>query len=397
VADDTARRLAYGVDVKPHDRGFGPRWRIVAVVGPLVLTLIQIVGTDGASHNQPQASDLDPLAIVLVAIGPLSLLFLPRAPRAVLGFVTVVTFVYLARGYPYGPVFTAFMVAAIVNIVIGYRVAVWWTVGATMVLSGVVRLTVLDESLSWGWAFGVAAWVLVILAFGELIRVRAAGAAEARRAREETARRQAGEERLRIARELHDVVAHHMSLINVQAGVALHLVDRRPEQVETALATIKDASKEALTELRSLIGILRADDEAAPRVPVAMLDSLDDLVERTGQTGIAVEARIDGDLSVVPSAVELAAFRIIQEAITNVVTHSGATAAHVVVTAGRDDLEVRVDDNGRGLPRDHSKGGGTGIQGMRERAQALGGTVDVEPGDAGGTVVSARFPIEGQP
>jgi signal transduction histidine kinase len=371
----------------------GPRWRFVAVVAPLLLTVIQVAGTVGASHNQPEATDLDPFAIVLVAAGPLSLLFIRKGPRTVLGFVTAVTFVYLARGYPYGPVFTAFMIAAIVNIVMGYRVVAWCAVGAALVLSGVVRLTVLDQSLSWGWAFGAAAWVLAILAFGELIRVRAAGAAEARRARQEQARRQAGEERLRIARELHDVVAHHMSLINVQAGVALHLVDRKPEQVETALATIKDASKEALTELRSLIGILRADEDA-PRVPVATLDSLDDLVERTKQAGVAIQAHTEGDLARVPSAVEVAAFRIIQEAITNVVRHSGASAARVFVTASDDVVEVRVEDNGRGLaaPGEH----GTGILGMHERAQAFGGAVEVTNGPLGGTVVSARLPIVGR-
>ena len=371
---------------------FRRRRRVVGVIGPLVLTFIQVVGTIGASHNQPDATDLDVLAIALVIAGPLSLLAIHRAPRIVLGLVTGVTFVYLARGYPYGPVFTAFMIAAIVNIVMGHRVAVWWAVGTAVVLSGVVRVSTLDQSLSWGWGLGVVAWSIVILAIGELIRVRAANVIESRRAREEMERRQAGEERLRIARELHDVVAHHMSLINVQAGVALHLVDRKPEQVETALRTIKDASKEALTELRSLIGILRAD-EAAPRAPVAMLDSLDDLVMRTGQAGVVVDAVTDGDIDAMPSAVELAAVRIIQEAITNVVRHSGATNARVAVHVRATAVDLIVDDNGRGMIADGQSSAGTGIRGMRERAAALGGTVEVSPATGGGTSVTARIPF----
>jgi signal transduction histidine kinase len=380
--------------VRNEYEDFRGRWWVFRIIGPLALTIISVVGTIGASHNQPDTTDLDPLAIVLVAAGPLSLLAIRLAPRIVLGLVTAITFVYLARGYPYGPVFTAFMIAAIVNIVLGHRVAVWWAVGTAVVLSGVVRVATLDQSLSWGWGLGVLAWSTVILAIGELIRVRAANVVESRRAREEMARRQAGEERLRIARELHDVVAHHMSLINVQAGVALHLVDRKPEQVETALHTIKDASKEALTELRSLIGILRADDEAAPRTPVAMLDSLDDLVMRTAQAGVVVDAVTDGDVGAIPSAVELAAVRIIQEAITNVVRHSGATNARVAVHVGATAVDVIVDDNGRGMTPDRQASDGTGIRGMRERAAVLGGTVEVSSAATGGTSVTARIPFE---
>ena len=182
--------------------------------------------------------------------------------------------------------------------------------------------------------------------------MRRANIVEARRTRAERARRQVGEERLRIARELHDVVAHHMSLINVQAGVALHLVDRKPEQVETALATIKDASKEALIELRALIGVLRADGEDGPAACRSRrLASLDDLVGRTRQAGVELQARVEGDTSGLPAAVELAAYRIIQEAVTNIVRHSGARSATCRVVVGDDGGRHR--DRGRRPRRSH--------------------------------------------
>jgi signal transduction histidine kinase len=198
----------------------------------------------------------------------------------VLWFVAAVTLGYLLRGYAYGPVIISLVVALFAAVVRGHRTAAWLAAGFVYVGHFALRPLFGDEGWSWGQALGVGAWALVILIAGEVARVRIERAAAARQARAETERRLANEERLRIARELHDVVAHHMSLINVQAGVALHLVDRRPEQAQTALAAIKDASKEALAELRSLVGVLRDESEAAPRRPASMLDSLDGLVEQ---------------------------------------------------------------------------------------------------------------------
>jgi signal transduction histidine kinase len=251
----------------------------------------------------------------------------------------------------------------------------------------------LDEPWSWGESFGVSAWLLVLLFAGEVIRVRRERAQSARRVRVETQRRQANEERLRIARELHDVVAHHMSLINVQAGVALHLVDRRPEQAQTALMAIKDASKEALVELRALVGVLRDETEAAPRFPASMLDSLDDLVERSAHAGLTVHKVVEGDVRRLPAAVELAAFRIVQEAITNVVRHSGAQQADVHLDYGADVLSVRVDDAGGAGKRAHTLEPGSGLRGMNERATALGGSLTVGTSPAGGVRIEAVLPV----
>ena len=148
---------------------------------------------------------------------------------------------------------------------------------------------------------GVRHGALIIVGIGELLRLNRARQLEARRARAEERRREAGEERLRIARELHDVVAHHMSLIHVQAGVALHVLDRKPDQVETALTTIKDASKEALTELRALIGVLRAEGEAgAALARWRRLPALQELAARTSQAGVSTTVDVHGDLGGVP-------------------------------------------------------------------------------------------------
>ena len=364
---------------------------------------MQVVGTFGASRGQPEARDPDLLAILFALAGPMSLYALGRRPRSVLLFVTAITSAYVASGYAFGPIFASFVVAAVVNVARSRRAEAWGAVGVLLVLSILTRLVILDHGWSWGFLAGVTAWSLLVLAAGELVRLNRARMIEYRRARAEEKRREAGEERLRIARELHDVVAHHMSLIHVQAGVALHLVDRKPEQVETALTTIKDASKEALTELRALIGVLRADGEEAPRAPVARLEGLDELADRTSHAGVSTTVEVTGDLGTVPAATGTAAYRIVQEAVTNVVRHSGATQARITVAVGTQELEVTVTDNGRG-PGDvdaatggTDPGAGTGLRGMRERASALGGSVELTPAPGGGARLHATLPLGGLP
>ena len=371
----------------------GMRW--VSVAGPLLLALFQVVGTVGASQRQPDRRDLDAVAIVLVLAGPAALLFLRRFPVQVLWFVSAVTLGYLLAGYPYGPVVLSLVVAVLGAVVLGHRLAAWLAVGAAFVAHFALRNVFGDEPWSWGQFLAVGAWALLVLIAGEVVRVRRERAQAARATRAETERRQANEERLRIARELHDVVAHHMSLINVQAGVALHLVDRRPEQVQTALMAIKDASKEALVELRSLVGVLRDETEDVPRAPASMLDSLDDLVQRSAHAGLTVRKVVEGDVRRLPASVELAAFRIVQEAITNVVRHSGASSAEVRLDYGADVLSVRIDDTGSAGVRASSLQPGSGLRGMRERATALGGTMTVGAAPSGGIRVEAVLPNGG--
>jgi signal transduction histidine kinase len=362
-----------------------------ALFGLLPLLFFQVGGTVGASHNQTGHRGLDALAIVIAVLGPISLPFLFRWPRLVLWFVVAITVTYLLRDYAYGPVFASLAIATIATVVRGHRLTAWLGLGTVVVSLVAIQRPLYDRDWSWSMLSGIAAWSLLVLAVGEVVRVRRERFSAARQARAESARRQANEERLQIARELHDVVAHHISLINVQAGVALHIVDRKPEQAQTALEAIKDASKEALVELRSLVGILRDVDEAAPRRPTGSLASLDDLVERSSHAGRQVRKTIRGVVRPLPSSVELAALRIVQEAITNVVRHAGATHAEIVLTYDAEALTVTVEDDGHGFVTGDA--GGTGIVGMRERAEALGGTLEVGRGPSGGTRVQASLPL----
>ncbi|MCW2749002.1 MAG: hypothetical protein JWR83_112 [Aeromicrobium sp.] len=372
----------------PYREGMSVDVRAVprrAAVGAVVLAVFQVVGTVGASRHQTGHRDLDALTIVIAVLTALSLALVFRWPRQVMWFVVSLLAVYLLRDYAYGPVLASLAIAAVVTVVRGHRLTAWFGLGTVIAV-----LSVAADEWSWGWFSGVVAWSLLVLAVAEVIRIRRERISASRQARAEAGRRRANEERLQIARELHDVVAHHISLINVQAGVALHIVDRRPEQAETALQAIKDASKEALVELRSLVGILRDDDEAAPRTPTGTLASLDDLVERSGHAGLVVTKTVEGFARPLGSSVELAALRIVQEAITNVVRHSGATRATITLAYAERDLTVTVEDDGRGL----TTGDGTGIVGMRERAEALGGTLSVGAGSPNGVRVRAVLPIQ---
>jgi signal transduction histidine kinase len=217
----------------------------------------------------------------------------------------------------------------------------------------------------------------------------------AERTRAEEDRRRAGEERMRIARELHDVLAHNISLINVQAGVALHLMDEQPGQSRGALQAIKQASNDALGELRSVLDVLRQGDEAPPRAPASGLAHLDSLVSRAGATGLEVRTRVEGTPRPLPAGADLAAYRIVQESLTNVTRHAGPASAAVLVRYGKDNLTVQVDDNGKGPSATNTNGtGGNGIRGMRERVATLGGELTTGPRPGGGFRVRARLPLD---
>jgi signal transduction histidine kinase len=221
--------------------------------------------------------------------------------------------------------------------------------------------------------------------------------AELEEAREELARRAVVEERLRLARELHDVVAHAMSVIAVQSGVGAHVADSRPEEVGKALAAIEVTSRGALEELRRLLGVLRQDSEVqASLMPVPGLANLDSLLAEVGKAGLAVRVRVEGTPLQLPAGVDLSAYRIVQEALTNVVKHAGP--AHAEVTIGYRDQEVTVEvtDDGRGAvppASDGRVGTGHGLIGMRERVAAFGGDLQVGPRPGGGFRVAARLPL----
>jgi signal transduction histidine kinase len=388
-----------------------------AIWPALALAIVEVVGTIGASQGQPEARDLDPLALALVLAAPLALVWRRTRPEVALGVAFASVMAYVALDYPHGPIFLG-LIAAYVNAV----VKGWRRLAVAVLVSGYVLvgwvMPAFDDAPwpDWSVAGALAAWLLVLGSASELLRSRLERAGERQAALAEEARRRASEERLRIARELHDVLAHNISLINVRAGVALHLVDEDPDavdpaQVRPALAAIKDASKEALGELRSVLDVLR-QGEAAPLAPTAGLADLDNLAERARGTGLDVRVeRVNGDGRTVqaeditgglPAGVDLAAFRIAQEALTNVVRHAAASRATVRLRRTPDLLEVQVDDDGTGAadapvgPTDagiDGGEGGRGITGMRERAQALGGTADAGPRPGRGFRVRARFPL----
>lgn len=359
---------------------------------PAIVAVIQVIGSYGAQQGQlNERKSLDWIACVLLLAGPAALTMLRRYPVPVIWFVVAVQLTYMLLNYPYGPAILSFIVAVFGSILAGHRLA---AIAATITLytvhfGGRAVLPALDEPTTAGM-LGVAAWLTVPLGIAEVTRIRRERLAEARHAQHEQELRRAGEERLRIAQELHDVVAHHISLINVQAGVALHLIDQRPEQTRTALAAIKEASKEALVEIRSIVGILRQDDESAPRQPVPGLDRLDELVARTSQAGVDVRAVIHGERRPLPTGVDRAAYRIIQESLTNVVRHAQASRATVRLRYDDDAITLQVDDDGTAGGTGIAEG--NGITGMRERSTAIGGTLTAGPRAGGGFRVAARLP-----
>ena len=221
--------------------------------------------------------------------------------------------------------------------------------------------------------------------------------AELEQAREELARRAVVEERLRLARELHDVVAHAMSVIAVQSGVGAHVADSQPEQVGKALAAIEATSRAALTELRRLLGVLRqADEPQASLTPVPGLANLEGLLAEVAKAGLAVRLRVEGRPAPLPAGVDLSAYRIVQEALTNVVKHAGPATAQVVVGYRDQEIRVEVTDDGRGAVTsvgDGRVGSGHGLIGMRERVAAFGGDLEVGPRPGGGFRVAARLPF----
>ncbi len=327
-------------------------------------------------------------------------------PRTALGVVTAVLGCYLGRQCPFGPV-----------------LAVGWLALLALSLrtdrrAGVAGGVVLTATLGVGELVGgdatpptlfFAGWSAAAVALGDALRSRRdylRGLEERARhlehTREEEARRRVAEERLRIARDLHDSVAHAMATINVQAGAAAHVVDRRPESAKDALAAIRRASGDVLEELAATLALLRDDDEAPDRTPTPGVDQLWQLVAATREAGLEVRLAVHGPTDAVPNARGTAAYRIVQESLTNVLRHAGAATASVTVTAGPDrafTVEIRDDGAGpaagRGTP-----GTGTGIRGMRERAESTDGRLTAGPdpgwghlpghqGPGGGFVVRA--------
>jgi signal transduction histidine kinase len=224
--------------------------------------------------------------------------------------------------------------------------------------------------------------------------------AELERAREELARRAVAEERLRLARELHDVVAHAMSVIAVQSGVGGHVANTQPKEAAKALVAIEATSRAALEELRRLLGVLRQEDEPqGDLASVLGLADLDVLLTEVSKAGLAVKLQVNGTQPQLPAGVDLSAYRIVQEALTNVVKHAGSARAQVVVGYGDQEITVEVTDDGLGVTAPVGDGRvrvGHGLIGMRERVQVFGGELEAGPRPGGGFRVAARLPLAGE-
>ncbi|MEV7081860.1 sensor histidine kinase [Streptomyces sp. NPDC093516] len=367
-------------------------WRSTAV-----LTVFVLAGSAFAAQGQEgERAALDPFARVLLVVAAGLLLWRERHPVAVVFGTAGAVMVYLGAGYPYGPVLLTVALACFSAIVAGHRRAAWAAMGTLWAGHVLVAHWLYqwlppsgDPAASWSAEAVVATWVVAITAVAELFRVRREQWARERAERAEAARRRADEERLRIARELHDVLAHSISVINVQAGVGLALLDTDPEQARSALTTIKAKSKEALGEVRQVLDTLRAPG-AAPRAPAPGLDRLPELVDQAASAGLTVE--VEGRPPQLAPGTDLAAFRILQEALTNVVRHSGSRHARVCLAHDGDALRLRVDDDGPATGAE-AGGSGNGLAGMRERAAALGGTIEAGPRPDGGFRVLAVLPL----
>lgn len=353
----------------------------------LVVAVAQVVMSQGAAYGQMDTrKPLDALAYALLLAGPAALVVHRRflVPSSVV--VLAATYAYTWLDYPLGPVYLAPTIVLFTLVLRGRRPAAWTLAAITLVVFlayghlGSARWPGLFHDLA------ITAFILLVMVVAELVGIVRERRAQQQRAAEEEARRQASEERLTMAQELHDVLAHNISLIHVQASTALHLIDDNPDQARTALATIKTASKEVLGELRSVLNVLR---EGAPRSPTAGLDRIDELA---GRCGLDVTVRREGARPL-PPQVDRAAYRIVQESLTNVARHAPGARVTVRLEYGASELALTVTDTGATTaPVLSAHGSGNGIPGMRERASALGGTLAAGPSGTG-FQVSARLPI----
>ncbi|MCX4551561.1 sensor histidine kinase [Streptomyces sp. NBC_01387] len=395
--------------LRAHPLAFDAGLALGALVCMVAGSFAHTGGSEGPAfgHRSPQFH-----TFVLMGVGAAALVLRRRTPMAVLAVTCGVTAVQLISGEP--PTLVA-MSAVIALCTVAARTdrPTTWRVG--LVTMAVLTGTAMCFSETPWYSqenLGIFAWTGMASAAGDAVRSRRAfvdaireRAERAERTRDEEARRRVAEERLRIARDLHDVVAHHIALVNVQAGVAAHVMDKRPDQAKEALAHVREASRSALNELRATVGLLRqSGDPEAPTEPAPGLAVLDELVGTFRNAGLPVEVACNHEEAGMPAAVDLAAYRIIQEALTNVRKHAGPGAkAEVSVVRVGPAVEVTVLDNGVGqgpasrpedtAPGTAADGGGHGLIGMRERAAALRGSCTAGPRYGGGFRVQAILPV----
>jgi signal transduction histidine kinase len=360
---------------------------------------IALVVFVGALTAPPGRAALDPFGYLLLALPVAAIALRGRLPVTVLLVTSACLLAYQLRGYPGVIPAVPVVVAVYVAVLAGHRRVAIATVTAgflgvlasdLIVHSGLpFRVVLQDRFLLIGWicASAMAAeWQRHRRAYLAQVERRAE---EAERTRDEVARRRAGEERLRIARELHDSLTHSISLIKVQVGVAVHLARKNGEPVPDVLLAIQEASGDAMRELRATLEVLRDN------VPDGSgLDRLDDLVERARTAGLPTTVTVNGPRRGLPPVVDRTAYRIVQEALTNITRHAGPATAAITMSYRPDSLTVQVDDDGRAAPAPRpGTAPGVGLVGMRERVTALGGSLSAGPRPLGGFTVRAELPI----
>ncbi|MGP3936985.1 sensor histidine kinase [Nonomuraea sp. KM88] len=388
----------------------------------LFVTVMQVQGTivrNAGEVVQRPLTDLGNLGYALLVASGVVVAVRRRWPVPVFVVAASASLVYYGLGFPDGPGWLGLFVALYTLAAYGdgRRALVIAGVGTSVLTIGwLVAAADIEPRAAIGWVYFRIGASVMSAALGESVRSRQVIAAEAQqraelaeRTREEEARARVDAERLRIAREVHDTVAHAIAIINVQSGVTAHVLDKRPEVAREALRAIEQTSSRALREMRAILGVLRDDDDDGGREPYPRLGQIDELAAKARQAGLDVKLDEASPATPLPSAVGSAAYRIVQESITNVIRHVGPTRVTVELKAGIEDLEIRVTDEGR-TARDHDSADprpparhpsstgrsaepGRGIAGMRERCRLLGGELDAGPLAGGGFEVRARLPL----
>jgi signal transduction histidine kinase len=404
-----------------YDRAASWRLPVPAqdVLLALFVTVMQVQGTlarDSGEVASRPLTDFGYLGYVLLIGSGLVVVVRRRWPVPVFVTTALASLVYFGVDFPEGPGWLGLFVAlyAVAAYGDGRRSLVTAGVGITVLATGwLVAAADIQPRAALGWVFFRIGASVMAAALGESVRSRRVIAADAQeraelaeRTREEEARARVDAERLRIAREVHDTVAHAIAIINVQAGVTAHVLDKRPERARWALQAIEQTSSRALREMRAVLGVLRDDNDG--RAPHPGLGQIDELTAKARDAGLDVRLEETSPAVPLPSAVESAAYRILQESITNVIRHVGPTRVTVALNRGIDVLEIRVTDAGGHAgagdgpvaprpPAGDGTGGsakpGRGILGMRERCQLLGGELDAGPLPGGGFEVRARLPL----
>jgi signal transduction histidine kinase len=342
------------------------------------------------------------LAFIVAALCVLPLALRRRFPVSVLVVTALATALYQVLRFPPSAVIVGVLVALYTaGSLLERRRFALFAVPACLVII-VATVPAWGNPMFWPDLVRTIAVLAVAAAIGDATRNRRAyideverRAAEAERTREEEAARRVDEERLRIARELHDVTAHSLSIVAVQSGVALHVLDTDPEAARTALTAIRETSRDSLNELRGMLGVLRSSGDAsagAPLAPTPGLARLDELLRPLREAGLDVDVVGGPVVGPLPAIVDASAYRIVQEALTNVLRHAGSASVRVLLERGEDSLRVEVIDDGSGSQA-RAQAEGHGIAGMRERAAALGGTFGAGPRPGGGWSVAAVLPF----